>query len=88
MAKRTQKILTVAVITAGVVAATAFQPAAAASLKGKDIAVLVGFPPGSSATLVVRTFAPFWTKHTPGNPNFVVKNLPGAGRFQSCQFPF
>ncbi|MBT7953651.1 MAG: hypothetical protein HN731_00545 [Rhodospirillaceae bacterium] len=54
-------------------------PSFAAYYTGKTIAVLVGFPPGSSATLVVRNFIPFWSKHTPGNPQFVVKNKPGAG---------
>lgn len=76
-------------LSAAVVAAIAtfgVSDAQAQYLKGKDISVLVGFPPGSSATLVVRTFAPFWSKHTPGNPNFVVKNMPGAAGSKAVNF--
>lgn len=58
----------------------------AAYYDGKTISVLVGFPPGSSATLVVRNFAPFWSKHTPGNPQFIVKNMPGGGGSKAVNF--
>ncbi|MCY4551209.1 MAG: hypothetical protein OXC28_22900 [Defluviicoccus sp.] len=55
---------------------------------GKTVSVLVGFPPGGGASLVVQNFAPFWTKHTPGNPRFIVKNMPGAGGSKAVNFMY
>ena len=60
----------------------------AAYFDGKTVSILVGFPPGSSATLVVRAFAPYWSKHTPGTPTFVVKNMPGAAGSKAVNFLF
>lgn len=53
---------------------------------GKTVSVLVGFPPGGGASLVVQNFAPYWSKHTPGNPTFIIQNMPGAGGSKAVNF--
>ena len=60
----------------------------AAYYDGKTISVLVGFSPGGGASLVVQNFTPFWSKHTPGNPQFVVKNMPGAGGSKAVNYMY
>jgi tripartite-type tricarboxylate transporter receptor subunit TctC len=46
---------------------------------GKSIHVVVGFDVGGGYDLYARTVARHWTRHIPGNPAFVVQNMPGAG---------
>ena len=46
---------------------------------GKTITVYVGRPPGSGADLAVRSFVRYWARHVPGEPNMIVKNVPGGG---------
>jgi tripartite-type tricarboxylate transporter receptor subunit TctC len=46
---------------------------------GKTINIYVGRTPGSGADLAVRLFARYWADYVPGNPNIVVRNVPGGG---------
>jgi tripartite-type tricarboxylate transporter receptor subunit TctC len=46
--------------------------------KGKTIRVIVGSSPGDYDSWA-RLTARHLSKHVPGNPNFVVENMPGAG---------
>jgi len=46
---------------------------------GKTINIYIGRTPGSGADLAVRLFARYWGDHIPGNPNIVVRNIPGGG---------
>lgn len=46
--------------------------------KGRSIRVIVGTSPGDYDTWV-RMIARYLPQHIPGNPNFVVENMPGAG---------
>jgi tripartite-type tricarboxylate transporter receptor subunit TctC len=50
-----------------------------AYFRGKQIRVVVGFAPGGGYDTFARLFAKYAPKHVPGNPNFVVQNLAGAG---------
>ena len=34
------------------------------------------FSPGGGTDTSARTFLPYFTKYTPGNPKFVVRNMP------------
>ena len=36
---------------------------------GKTISLYVGFPPGGGYDLYARVFAPYFTRHIPGNPH-------------------
>lgn len=47
--------------------------------QGKTIRVIVGYQPGDSHDLWARTYTRFLGKYIPGNPTFVVQNMPGAG---------
>ena len=47
--------------------------------EGKTLTVYVGRTPGSGADLAARVFAQFWSRHIPGEPTIVVRNLPGGG---------
>ncbi len=47
--------------------------------KGKTVTIWVGYSPGGGYDVFARTFARHWSKHLPGNPEFIVKNRPGAG---------
>lgn len=43
--------------------------------KGKSISLIVGAGAGGAYDLVSRTLAQHWSRHIPGNPNFVVSNM-------------
>ena len=47
--------------------------------QGKTLRVIVGYQPGDNHDQWARTYARFLGKHIPGNPEFVVQNMPGAG---------
>lgn len=49
-----------------------------AYFKGKTITILRGGRPGGSGDMQARALIPFLKKHIPGNPDFVVENMPGA----------
>jgi tripartite-type tricarboxylate transporter receptor subunit TctC len=46
---------------------------------GKTIRFVVSWSAGGNGDAYVRIFAPFFQKHLPGNPSFVVENMPGGG---------
>lgn len=54
-------------------------PLQAQDLANKTISLVVGFAPGGGTDAVARKIATFYPKYLPGNPNFVVRNIPGAG---------
>jgi tripartite-type tricarboxylate transporter receptor subunit TctC len=57
----------------------AAQDAVADFYKGKQVAITVGFGSGGSASLYSQVLARHMGRHMPGNPNFVVQHMPGAG---------
>jgi tripartite-type tricarboxylate transporter receptor subunit TctC len=57
----------------------AAQDAVAEFYKGKQVAITVGFGSGGSASLYSQVLARHMGRHMPGNPNFVVQHMPGAG---------
>lgn len=46
---------------------------------GNTIRIIVGQQPGDTHDLGARLYARFLGKYIPGNPTFVVQNMPGAG---------
>jgi tripartite-type tricarboxylate transporter receptor subunit TctC len=61
-------------------AALAASPAAAADYyAGKTIELVVGGDAGGGYDIYARAVARHLTRHIPGNPTIVVKNMPGAG---------
>ena len=47
--------------------------------RGKQIRFVLGAAPGQEYDLWARLMARFFPRHIPGNPAFVVENMPGAG---------
>ncbi len=70
--------LTVA-IALGLTALTATPTSAADYYAGKTIDFLVGADAGGGYDIYARTVARHWGKYIPGHPNFIVRNMPGAG---------
>jgi tripartite-type tricarboxylate transporter receptor subunit TctC len=68
--------LATAAIMAATPAATAY---AAADFSGKTITFIVPFKPGGGSGIYTRFLAPLFTKHLPGKPNHIIKNIPGGG---------
>jgi len=54
--------------------------------KGKTINLIVGSGPGGGYDIITRLFARYAPKHFPGNPNFVVRNVPGGGGLRGTQY--
>ena len=52
--------------------------AAEADFHGKTIAMIIGSEPGGGSDATGRLVAPFFKKYLPGNPNIVIRNMPGA----------
>jgi len=58
--------------------ATAAQAAEPVSFAGKTVTMIISSAPGGGTDGAGRVIAQFLTKHLPGNPTVVVKNVPGA----------
>jgi tripartite-type tricarboxylate transporter receptor subunit TctC len=52
--------------------------------RGKTIRLVVGYAPGGGYDFYARAVARYMGKHVPGNPAFVVDNMPGAGSLASA----
>jgi tripartite-type tricarboxylate transporter receptor subunit TctC len=67
-------------VFAAVAGATLALPAAAADYyAGKTVELVVGGDAGGGYDIYARAVARHLTRHIPGNPTIVVKNMPGAG---------
>ena len=53
---------------------------------GKTITLLVGLGAGSGVTTQARIHQRHLTKHIPGNPKVIVKNMPGGGTVKATNF--
>jgi tripartite-type tricarboxylate transporter receptor subunit TctC len=54
--------------------------------QGKTIRVIVGTPPGNLYDLWARLIVSHMGKHIPGNPDFIVQNMPGAGHVVAVNY--
>jgi tripartite-type tricarboxylate transporter receptor subunit TctC len=64
-----------------------FDAAGAADVEhyhGKTVRIIVGLSAGGGFDVYARTLARHMGKHIPGNPTFVVENMPGAGSMISA----
>lgn len=50
----------------------------ATDFKGKQVFMVIGFPPGGGTDLSGRMLAEFLSKYLPGQPDVLVRNIPGA----------
>jgi tripartite-type tricarboxylate transporter receptor subunit TctC len=56
--------------------------------QGKTVRIIVGASAGGGYDTYSRTLARHMGKHVPGNPTFVVENMPGAGFLISANYMF
>src|SRR6476660_1421425 len=56
--------------------------------KGKTIRVIVGGSAGGGYDAYTRVLSRHMGKHIPGNPTFVVDNMPGAGSIISANYTY
>jgi tripartite-type tricarboxylate transporter receptor subunit TctC len=56
--------------------------------QGKTIRIVVGLPAGDVYDLWARLIAKHMTKHIPGNPNFIVQNMPGAASMITANYVY
>src|SRR2546428_11390096 len=59
-------------------------PAQANFYQGKTVTIISGTTAGSAYNTYARLIAQHLGKHVPGNPNFIVQNMPSGG---SIVFP-
>jgi tripartite-type tricarboxylate transporter receptor subunit TctC len=60
----------------------------AAFYKGKQIDLVIGYPPAGSNDVYSRLLARHLGKHIPGNPTIVPQNKPGAGSFVALGYVY
>ncbi len=53
---------------------------------GKTISLYVGFPPGGGYELYARVFAPYFSRHIPGNPAIVLKTMLGGSGIRAAGY--
>jgi tripartite-type tricarboxylate transporter receptor subunit TctC len=54
--------------------------------QGKTIRVIIGTPPGNLYDLWGRLTVAYMGKYIPGNPEFIVQNMPGAGHVVAVNY--
>jgi tripartite-type tricarboxylate transporter receptor subunit TctC len=79
MKRRTPIRLAVAALSFAGFVGTAHAQSVADFYKGKTVSMIVGGSPGGGFDTLARAIARHITKHIPGNPNVVPRNMPGAG---------
>jgi tripartite-type tricarboxylate transporter receptor subunit TctC len=54
--------------------------------KGKSISLVIGFPPGGGYNAYARTIGGHISRHIPGNPSIIVRNMPGASSLRAANY--
>lgn len=86
------KVKPAARVVAGIVALSASlaSPASAQTaeefFRGKQISLVIGFPPGGAYDLYARAAASFLPRYIPGHPTIITKNMPGVGGVKAANF--
>jgi tripartite-type tricarboxylate transporter receptor subunit TctC len=75
-----------AVSALGASALSAPAQAADAYFKDRQIRVIVGSAPGGGYDAYGRLLAQYMRQHIPGNPTFIVQNMPGAGSLVAANY--
>jgi tripartite-type tricarboxylate transporter receptor subunit TctC len=56
--------------------------------QGKTMTIVVGYLAGDGYDIWARLLAGHMSKHIPGNPNFIVQNMPGAGSMIAANYVY
>jgi tripartite-type tricarboxylate transporter receptor subunit TctC len=67
-------------------AATASADAVSDFYTGKTIDLYVAFPPGGGYDLYARAVAPYLTRHIPGNPQILIRNMEGGSGVRAASY--
>jgi tripartite-type tricarboxylate transporter receptor subunit TctC len=78
MNRRIAAGITAAIVTLTGIALSAPAVAEEVSFKDKTITAIIGSAAGGGTDATGRLLAPFFTKHLPGNPQIIIRNMPGA----------
>jgi tripartite-type tricarboxylate transporter receptor subunit TctC len=54
--------------------------------RGKSISLYVSFPPGGGYDIYARLLVPYFTRHIPGNPSIVIKNMEGGSGVKAATY--
>ncbi len=63
-------------------------PAQAPFYQGKTIRIVTGYPAGDVNDLWPRLIAQHMTKYVPGNPSFIIQNMPGASSMIAANYVY
>src|ERR1700754_2364885 len=75
------------ILGAAMLLTAAARPAAAQEFyRGKTIDIIVAPPPAGGYDQYARLLARHMGKHIPGNPGFLVQNMPGAGGIRAANY--
>lgn len=75
-----------ALLAAGAAGAAAQD--AASFFKGKTITITVGFGSGGGYGNYCQQLVSHWSRHTPGNPNFICQFMPGGGGVKAANYMY
>src|SRR6266700_337453 len=53
---------------------------------GKTINLFVSFPPGGGYDIYARILVPYFSRHIPGNPSIVIKNMEGGSGVKAASY--
>lgn len=56
--------------------------------KGKTVTIVVGYNPGDAHDLWARAYSRHMGKYIPGNPNIIVRNMPGGGTMIAANYVY
>jgi tripartite-type tricarboxylate transporter receptor subunit TctC len=76
----------IAALAALVASAPAMADPVADFYHGKAITLYVSFPPGGGYDIYARVLAPYFTRHIPGNPAIVIKNMEGGSGVKAAGY--
>jgi tripartite-type tricarboxylate transporter receptor subunit TctC len=79
-------VLCAAVLATILAASSQSAKAADDFYKGKQIRLIVGSDAGGGYDAYARLLARFWPDHIPGNPTFIVQNMPGASSLTAINY--
>jgi tripartite-type tricarboxylate transporter receptor subunit TctC len=54
--------------------------------RGRSISLYVSFPPGGGYDIYARVLAPHFTRHIPGSPTIVIKNMEGGSGVKAASY--
>ena len=82
-------VIAMAMVAAGGwLSATATADAIADFYKGKQMRVVVGYPPGGGFDAYARMLADFMPRQIPGNPTIIVQHMPGAASVKAANYVY